>query len=72
MMINKVNTHFVEGPKGAKTSEFGIFWGSMTFLPVGTRQPHQTRRKVYLEHPTKFQAKILTWIFYLRKNQNIH
>jgi len=69
MMIKKVDTSFLGGAKGAKTSGFGAI---LRFKPHFHQSVPTKLAEVYfgvLQHPTKFQAKILTNKFYLEKNQ---
>jgi len=76
MIIKKVDTSFLGGAKGAKTSDFGAI---LRFKPLICQSvatnPIKLAEKLYfcvLQLPTKFQAKILTGKFYLGRNQNIH
>jgi len=71
MMIKKSLTFLWLGVKQSNIQRFGgVFEVQTTFLTVGTHQPHQSCRKVFLgvfNHPTKFQAKILTGNFIVKK-----
>jgi len=71
MMIKKVDTFFLMGAKGAKTSDLGAI---LKFKPLicqsVSTNPTKLVERVYfgvLQHPTKFQAKILVEKFYLAK-----
>ena len=75
-MIKKGDTSFLEGAKGAKTSDFGAIlkFKPLVFRSVGMNPP-KLAEKVYhgvLQHPTIFQANILAGKFYLAKKQNLH
>jgi len=50
----------------SKTQGFCYFAVQATFLPVSTNEPIKVAEQVYcgvLQHPTKFQTKILTGKF---------
>jgi len=69
MMTKKVENSFGGGSKGAKVTDFG---GILRFKPLlcqpAPTNPTKVAKKVklgVLQHPTKFQAKILTVIFFV-------
>jgi len=57
----------VGGPRGKNHGFRGYLEVKSTFLTASTHQSYPTCRKGVLQHPTKFQDKILTGKFYLLK-----
>ena len=68
MMIKQIDTSFLGGNKGAKPSNFGaIFRFKPLFclsVPTNLRKRAEMVYFSVLQHPTKFQAKMLTGKFY--------
>jgi len=69
MIIKRINTCIGGGSKGAKTSDFGcILRFKPLFCQSAFTNPTNLAEKVYfgvLQHPNKFQVKIMTGKFYL-------